>query len=278
MKKLLVAVVAILSATGVQAADIEARTFTKAPPMAAVSNWTGFYAGLNIGYGFNDPIATFAGNDVVSKNVLNFSAPNPASSVAYDVKGVFGGAQFGYNFQVSPSWLIGVEADFQGSDIKGSASTSYVYVGRPGQVDAQQNVEWFGTLRARAGFLATDKLLVYGTGGLAYGSVQSNSTLTNTVGYTASGSGFAAVCPVNSAPCYTGPATKLMAGYTVGGGFEYAAWRNISLKVEYLYVNLGSSNITSVAPGLTGFATSTYDTRFSDLDFHVLRVGANCHF
>ncbi len=278
MKTYLVAAVAILGVTDVQAADIEARSFKKAPPMATVSNWTGFYAGLNVGYGFNDPVATFAGNDIVSQNVLNFSAPNPASAVAYDVKGVLGGAQFGYNFQVSPSWLMGVEADIQGSDIKGSASTSYVYVGRPGQIDTQQNVEWFGTLRARAGFLAADNLLVYGTGGLAYGSVHSNSTLTNTIGYTATSSGFAAVCPANSAPCYTGPATKLMAGYTVGGGFEYAAWRNISLKAEYLYVNLGSSNITSSAPGLIGSATSTYNTHFSDLDFHVLRVGANYHF
>ncbi len=246
--------------------------------MAAVSNWTGLYAGLNVGYGFNDPTATFTPNDVVSNNVFNFSNPNPAPSVSYDVKGVLGGAQAGYNWQVSPNWLIGIEADFQGSDIKGSAATSYALIGRPGQVDAQQNVEWFGTLRARAGLLATDKLLVYGTGGLAYGSVHENSTLTNTIGYTATGGGFGAACPPASGACYTGPTTKIMTGYTAGGGFEYAAWRNVSFKAEYLYVNLGSSNITSAAPAVPGNAISTYGTHFSDLDFHVVRFGANYHF
>lgn len=281
MKKFLIAAAAVVSAlgsTGAHAADMAARPYTKAPQMAAVSSWTGFYAGLNIGYGFNDPVAAFTPNDVVSNNVFNFSNPNPAPSVSYDVKGVLGGAQIGYNWQVSPNWLIGLEADFQGSDIKGSAATSYALIGRPGQVDAQQNVEWFGTLRARAGLLATDKLLVYGTGGLAYGSVHANSTLSNTVGYTATSGGFAAVCAPASAPCYTGSTTKILAGYTAGGGLEYAAWRNVSFKAEYLYVNLGSSDITSAAPTTPGSAVSTYGTHFSDLDFHVVRVGANYRF
>ncbi|HEX7789553.1 MAG TPA: outer membrane beta-barrel protein [Afipia sp.] len=279
MKRLLIAAaVAAFGAPGAHAADIAARPYAKAPPLAAVSNWAGFYGGLNVGYGFNDPVATFAPNDVVSANVFNFSNPNPAPSVPYDVKGVLGGAQVGYNWQVSPNWLIGLEADFQGSDIKGSAATSYALIGRPGQVDAEQNVEWFGTLRARAGLLATDKLLVYGTGGLAYGSVHANSTLSNTIGYTATGGGFSAVCAPASAACYTGPTTKILAGYTVGGGFEYAAWRNISFKAEYLYVNLGSSSITSAAPATAGTSISTYGTHFSNLDFHVVRIGANYHF
>ncbi|WP_441252067.1 outer membrane protein [Tardiphaga sp. 71_E8_N1_1] len=278
MKRFLVATVAILGATGAQAADVGARPYTKAAPMVAVSNWTGFYAGLNVGYGFNDPVATFTPNDVVSNNVFSFSNPNPAPSVSYDVKGVLGGAQAGYNLQVSPNWLIGLETDFQGSDVKGSAATSYALIGRPGQVNTQQNVEWFGTLRARAGLLATDKLLVYGTGGFAYGSVHANSTLSNTIGYSARAGGFSAVCAPAAAPCYTGPTTETMAGYTVGGGFEYAAWRNVSFKAEYLYVNLGSSSITSAAPATPGSAVSSYGTHFSDLDFHVLRVGVNYHF
>lgn len=279
MKRFLVATVAIFGATGAQAADVGAQPpYTKAAPMVAVSNWTGFYAGLNVGYGSNDPVATFTPNDVVSNNVFSFSNPNPAPSVSYDVKGVLGGAQAGYNLQVSPNWLIGLETDFQGSDIKGSAATSYALIRRPGQVNAQQNVEWFGTLRARAGLLATDKLLVYGTGGFAYGSIHANSTLSNTIGYTATAGGFSAACAPASAPCYTGPTTRTMAGYAVGGGFEYAAWRNVSFKAEYLYVNLGSSSITSAAPTTPGRAVSSYGTHFSDLDFHVLRVGVNYHF
>lgn len=281
MQKFLVAAVAILGATGAQAADLEARPYTKAPPMAPVSSWTGFYAGVNVGYGFNDPTATFRANDTVTNSLL-FGGTVTAVPVSYDVKGVVGGGQVGYNWQVSPNWLIGLEADFQGSDIKGSGATPFVVVGRPGQIAAEQNVEWFGTLRARVGWLAADKLLVFGTGGLAYASVHENSTLSNTngVGLTATTPSFSASCVGPAlAPCFSGATTKVMTGYTAGGGFEYAAWRNVSIKAEYLYVNLGSSNITSIAiPAAGGTAPSTYGTHFSDLDFHVVRVGANYHF
>ncbi|WP_375310093.1 outer membrane beta-barrel protein [Bradyrhizobium sp. A5] len=278
MKRIAFAAFAALAATSASAADMAASNYTKAPTMAAVASWTGFYAGLNVGYGFNDPVATFTANDVVSNSIIG-NVGTAASPVAYDVKGVLGGAQAGYNWQVSPNWLIGFEADFQGSDIKGSAASPYAVIGRPGQIEAQQNVEWFGTLRARAGLLATNKLLVYGTGGFAYGSVREDSILSNTIGFTAvaGGAGVSAVCAA-SAACYTGPTTKILTGYAVGGGFEYAAWRNVSLKAEYLYVNLGSSNITSTAPAVAGTTPSTIGTHFSDLDFHVVRVGANYHF
>ncbi|BAL78185.1 outer membrane protein [Bradyrhizobium cosmicum] len=278
MKRIAFAALAALAATSASAADMAASNYTKAPAMAAVASWTGFYAGLNVGYGFNDPVATFTANDVVSNSIIG-NVGTAASPVAYDVKGVLGGAQAGYNWQVSPNWLIGFEADFQGSDIKGSAASPYAVIGRPGQIEAQQNVEWFGTLRARAGLLATSKLLVYGTGGFAYGSVREDSILSNTIGFTAvaGGGGVSAVCAA-AAACYTGPTTKILTGYAVGGGFEYAAWRNVSLKAEYLYVNLGSSNITSTAPATAGTTASTIGTHFSDLDFHVVRVGANYRF
>jgi outer membrane immunogenic protein len=284
MKNILVAAVAILSATGAHAADIEARSYTKAPPMATVSSWTGFYAGVNVGYGFNDPVATFTNNDGVTNALLNFATVNP-KPVSYDVKGVLGGAQVGYNWQVSPSWLIGLEADFQGSDIKGGGASQFVVTGgvaHPSQITAEQKVEWFGTVRARAGWLATDKLLVFGTGGLAYASVRENSTISNTDGggLIAIGFGLSADCTGAAfAPCFSGATTKILTGYAAGGGFEYAAWRNVSFKAEYLYVNLGSSSTTSVALKTLGAnGPASYSTHFSDLDFHVVRVGANYHF
>jgi len=281
MKKFIVGAVAMLGATGAQAADIEARAFAKASPMETASGWTGFYAGINAGYGFNDTAATFANNDVVTNSIL-FGGTVTAAPVSYDVKGVLGGGQVGYNRQVSPNWLIGVEADFQGSDIRGGGGTPFVIVGHPGQVAAQQNVEWFGTLRARAGWLASDKLLVFGTGGLAYASVHENSTMSNTdgVGFTAVGAPFSANCvgPALVA-CFSGTTTKFRTGYTAGGGFEYAAWRNVSFKAEYLYINLGSSSITSVAiPASGGTGPSSYSAHFNDLDFHVLRAGVNYRF
>ena len=282
MKTFVVAAVAMLGATGAHAADIEARSYVKAPRVPAF-NWTGFYVGINVGYGFNDRVAAFANNDVVTNSIL-FGGTVSAAPVSYDVKGILGGGQLSYNWQVSPNLLIGVETDFQGSDIKGGAATPFVLVGHPGQIAVQQNVEWFGTLRARAAWLASDKLLVFGTGGLAYGSVHENSTVSNTdgVGFTAvaadSSVGARCVGPALAA-CFSGTTTKFRTGYTAGGGIEYAAWRNVSFKAEYLYVNLGSSGITSIAvPASAGAGPSSYNTHFSDLDFHVLRAGVNYHF
>src|SRR5436190_89890 len=70
LKRIAFAALAALAATSASAADMAARNYTKAPTMAAVASWTGFYAGLNIGYGFNDPVATFTANDVVSNSII----------------------------------------------------------------------------------------------------------------------------------------------------------------------------------------------------------------
>ena len=78
---------------------------------------------------------------------------------------------------------------------------------------------------------------------------------------------------------FSGSSSKIATGYSAGGGLEYAAWQNITFKVEYLYVNLGSSSVRSSAVNANGAAVpSSFVANFSNLDFNVVRVGANYRF
>ncbi len=179
-----IAATAAVIATPALAADMA----VKAPPPAPVPayGWTGFYAGLNAGGGWG------------SKGIDNSFTPGacngPASACAslfpsliaplpgrFDIhsNGFIGGGQVGYNYQ-SGAFVWGVEADFQGADMKGNASTTASFVPPPPAAPnalvttagtGSEKIDWFGTLRGRLGWVPTPPLLVYATGGLAYGHV-----------------------------------------------------------------------------------------------------------
>jgi outer membrane immunogenic protein len=146
MKKLLLSSVALLGlASGALAADLPSRR-APAPMIAAVPvfTWTGFYVGVNAGYGWN------ANDDIV------------IGGVAYDLDdegGFIGGAQAGYNYQIG-SFVVGIEGDLQYADLGGELDSDDLD-------DDFSSDEWFGTVRARAG-VAFDRALVYATGGFAF--------------------------------------------------------------------------------------------------------------
>jgi outer membrane immunogenic protein len=164
MKKIIVAtVLAAIGSTSTLAADLGARApYTKAPAMAALANWSGFYVGANVGYGWGS-----GHTEIVGLPDPEFGLPRTALDT--NPKGVIGGAQIGYNWQVG-SLVTGLEADIQGSGIKGSTSRTVSIGGGPATLTASEKLNWFGTVRGRLGFSATPDLLLYGTGGLAYGS------------------------------------------------------------------------------------------------------------
>src|SRR6267154_5961847 len=108
-----VIVMAALTAPGL-AADLGARSYTKAPVVAPVSNWSGFYIGGNLGYGWGDGNTDFSFLPSPAEFTFNNTTLGARST------GVTGGAQLGYNWQIG-SVVTGLEADIQGSDIKGSA-------------------------------------------------------------------------------------------------------------------------------------------------------------
>ncbi|KAB2853823.1 MAG: porin family protein, partial [Bauldia sp.] len=174
------------------------------------------YVGLNVGGGFK--------------------ADN---SFGGDVSGVVGGGQIGYNYQISPLFVVGLETDFQGTSLRSNNGFG------------NASLPWFGTVRGRAGFaLLESKLFVYGTGGFAYGELNT---------------------PFGS---------DTRTGWTAGGGVEWAFLPNWSAKVEYLYVDLGRgpgfwSNQFNPVGALTAFSSNQVG---ASNRFHTVKVGLNYHF
>ena len=185
MKKLLLTATALIGFAAINAASA-ADLALKAPPPAPVYSWTGFYIGANVGYSwgkaksfYDDPnFGAFGGGTPVPPSF------NPLSQ---KLDGVIGGGQIGYNWQVDKSWVLGLEADIQGSGERGSASFSDPYsVGTDCDIfcstvsgTMKVALDWFGTARARVGVLVTPTTMLYGTGGLAFGGINASGTITD---------------------------------------------------------------------------------------------------
>src|ERR1700704_4663591 len=174
MKRIVLAALVALGSASALAADLPPRGYAKAPAMAAANNWSGLYIGGNVGYGWGN-------------NSTDFSfLPTPEALEADNnttlgtrSSGVIGGAQLGYNWQIG-SLVTGLEADIQGSGIKGSARAIPTIRGTPipdptSVFSSEQKLSWFGTVRGRLGLTVTPELLLYGTGGLAYGRVDASA-------------------------------------------------------------------------------------------------------
>jgi outer membrane immunogenic protein len=232
-----------------------------APATSHVYSWTGFYVGANVGYGFGND------RDLMSEPIGTTPVTSePGSSIT--PKGVIGGVQLGYNWQGSPNWLVGFEADLQGSAQTDTACgpiicLSQTPVGGGAASSAQfntlqQQIDYFGTLRGRLGAVK-DSVVYYVTGGAAFGHVRQS------VNATATGVGL----------FVSGASSAEMIGWTVGGGIEAALWGNWTAKAEYLYMNLGSirSSVDVSSPGAPGTLATNSTVRD-----HVVRIGANYHF
>lgn len=200
MKKLLLAATMLASTIGLaQAADLPSR---KAPPPiayspASVYSWTGFYIGASVGYGWMDKFNT--------AGPVGFG-PGGRIALADPHGGVVIGPQVGFNYQISPMFVAGVEADWQGTTVGGGI------IGR--------RTPWLGTLRGRLGVTPfSPSLMVYATGGFAFGDLRIGAY------------------PFPPGGVFNQTAT----GWTVGGGLEYAFAGNLSAKLEYLYTDIGAN-------------------------------------
>ena len=269
MKRLLIGIAAAASlfATGALAADLPAKApvYTKAPAyVEPIYDWTGFYIGGNVGYswGRSSDASTIANG---AGTVLFTSTDRT------DLNGIVGGGQIGYNWQMQ-SWLFGLEADIQGTDEKGTHNylcptgtctptfgVIAVFPGPAVPLALNQKIDWFGTVRGRIGVLAAPRVLLYATGGLAYGEVKSNETI-------------GLVAPQSLSQSNTN------VGWTLGVGIEGVIAGNWTAKLEYLYVDLGTvsgSFLTNQNAFGGGLITTTYSSRVTD---NVLRAGLNYKF
>ena len=182
-------------------------------------------------------------------------------SLDFRSDGFLGGVQAGYNWQSGPM-IFGIEVDFQGANIDGHND---IGIGSDGNVggfgpDLGTGIEWFGTVRGRIGAAATDRMMVYGTGGFAYGHYKSAASYSYDFGGPFSGSGSVSK---------SGTST----GWAIGAGTEYAVTDHVTFKGEYLYTDLGKDTLYS--DDLGGIADATVR---NDVAFHTFRIGLNYKF
>ena len=199
--------------------------------------WSGLYLGLNAGASFSRDFTR-----EVSTNPYDGMDPEHFRS---RTSGFTGGGQIGYNYQAG-HLVLGLEADFNYVDLSRTVTS------RSGAVTTDVSGSFVGTVRPRLG-LAFGPVLLYGTGGLAYGSV--DTTITGNTGN--------ALTAANSD-------TRL--GWVAGAGIEYALDRNWSIRAEYLHTDLGHVDISGVA-----LDNNTYVWR-DHLTDNVLRLGVNFRF
>jgi outer membrane immunogenic protein len=240
MKKFLLATLAAVALAGgsASAADLARPAMRPAPPVAPIYTWTGFYWGVNIGYSWGQ----------VENDWIFFGFPTASES--QDIDGVIGGFQSGINWQTG-IWVFGLESDIQASHQKGDSSYCVVSCAIL-NVNAEHKLPWFGTSRTRIGFLATPNILLYATGGVAYGQVKSTYTLN-----------------VATTPVAAVNFKETRAGWTAGAGIEGAFGGGWSAKLEYLYIDLGEHTTTATLGPTTVFTWN------KDVTDHIVRVGLN---
>jgi opacity protein-like surface antigen len=241
----------------------------KGPQVAAapISPWRGFYVGINSGYTWaNDTNTNFTYMGQGGFASL-WSAGGLPSNVTLNSQGFIGGVQVGYNYPVYEKVIAGLEADLQGLTV-GNSNTN-TWQGSPATyLQAARNQHSLGTVRGRVGYLATPTMLLYATGGLAYGENNLNATYFS---------------PLLKPILYQGGSwlgtTDLSTGFTAGVGAEWMFLPRWSLKAEYLYYDLGTANTANFGPVFytSGKALSTagYSAPF---DGHIIRAGVNYHF
>jgi outer membrane immunogenic protein len=215
MKKIVLAAAALAIGTvSASAADLAARPYTKAPaPIAVVYNWTGFYIGADVGYGWGRSTGT-------GTNAAGFF-PTPYS---VDPSGVIGGGFVGYNWQVN-NVVLGIEADWQAADLNDSGNFANT-IGTLYTIGT--SVKDYGSVRGRLGF-AFDRWMVFGTAGWAWGSWDTS------YGFAGAGAPFVTMS-VDSSD-----------GWTAGAGVEYAFTDNFLGRVEYRYTDLGRAAFVNLA-------------------------------
>jgi outer membrane immunogenic protein len=250
----------------------------KAPPAVSVPiyGWSGWYVGGNVGGSLGDVKA-----DVSVAPVTQVFGGPPIPGVARSdtlhPNGFIGGGQIGYNWQLSPMWVVGLEIDIQGAAEKDSSSFANPFdfpLGPPGNVTGtgvtryQTKIDWFGTVRPRAGYVwGNGGLMTYVTGGLAYGNV--NSRGTTVVSGTVPGSSFFIARAFGLSQVNTG----WTAGAGIEGKLSIPGW---TYKLEYLYMDLGSLDTIDAITGASN-ASGCKTRTHAHFTYNIFRVGLNYH-
>lgn len=227
---------------------------------AGAADWSGLYAGANVGYGWAKGDTRF--NPLPSASTFVNLRP---TTLKPDPSGAVLGAQVGYNWQ-NKLVLYGVEGDLSWSDMSDTKKVTPIIQnnGTPfpgaGFLSAGQDTKWFGTVRGRIGYVPSPQWLAFLTVGVAMADVK----------YSAD-SDFR---PVGTEH-YPASFSKTKVGWTAGAGAEWALAPRWSVKAEYLYYNLGKQSRT-VDPAIP---LPPFQIKYEwDTQAHIARAGVNYKF
>jgi outer membrane immunogenic protein len=247
MRRLVIVGAGFLSIAGVvsaaSAADLPARTYTKAPTIAPpIYDWTGVYIGLNGGGASSHECLTITS--------VAGAAVAPNSEGCHDATGGLVGGQIGYRWQ-SANWVLRVEAQGDWAALKGSNSSLTAII----PYTNQTKVDAIGLFTGQVGY-AWNNVLVYLKGGAAV-------TDNNYSSFFPVGNVFAAAgVPFNAA-------SDTRWGGAVGGGIEIGFAPNWFVGVEYDHLFMGNTSVTFPA---TSIAVGRSDNIRQDVDMGVVRV------
>ena len=302
MKQLILSSAALVALAGSAiAADLP--SIKSASAAAPTPIWTGLYAGLNAGGTWGNSKSI---NNTTSP-LINAYAADGFPDYAYAASGsilsnltsgnslgFIGGGQIGYNWQpniINSSLVAGLETDIQGVATAPNTAFGANYFPQPSyrsgfygalsSINTQNSISYIGTMRGRVGYLFIPTVLIYATGGLAYGqaNLSTNIWANGTHRY---GTEIYAPGIIESKSF-----SNTLAGWTAGGGIEWMFLQNWSTKVEYLYYDLGtaSTNTTTSAivnypdPGIIGNYDFIQSTKTSHhFNGNIVRAGVNYHF
>jgi outer membrane immunogenic protein len=210
MRRKSIVAAAMLLLLGGTANALAAELAPPSPPVPlppAAYNWTGFYIGINGGYG--------TGNS-------NWSDGSVGTTGSFPTSGFLIGGTIGANYQIG-QYVFGIEGDGDWTNLKGNSGLTCGAISTvvPPPDGCQTQSQWLATVRGRVGY-AFDRILLYGTAGAAIGNIQTGlnppSTFDNSV----------------------------EVGWTAGAGLEFAVAQNWTAKVEYLFVDLPNGSCTTV--------------------------------
>jgi outer membrane immunogenic protein len=261
----------------------------------STARWLGWYAGLNTGGNWGgDPVSSGASNSQFcpppacnfASAFANASIQGASGELPGRTAGFIAGGQIGYNWPIAKRWVAGFETDIQGlagASKSYAATASYDVAGLAGRSVAtdlltSKSIDFLSTMRGRLGYLVKPRLLIFGTGGFAFGHVKSNTIISqNLVG---NGLG-------NFEPNFgtNASVSRLLGGWTLGAGFEWLLGPKWSAKFEYLYYDLGkvttsgqlADRIVSPMPPQTYYFVNDVQvtTRFNG---SIVRVGVNYRY
>lgn len=226
--------------------------------VAPIPSWTGLYFGGHVGYGWGEWDGTLTYDEGAGPVPI---WADPTQSI--DSDGWLGGLQIGFNRQHG-AFVWGLEADVSWTEMDGSGAFDTAdgfYRWR-----IKQELDWFGTVRARLGFLPMHNLLIYATGGVAYGETSANHTAADLTNF-----GFISG---------RGSADEKHIGWVAGAGGELMLAPNWIIRAEWLHVDLGHAEYHLKGTNYYADPPEPYSTDSfpSDLKFDVFRVGLNYKF